>query len=66
MLLGAAMKSVDALKQRIERDGEFELLGPLNAAVQALHELRRAAESPRSCSACGGRCIADQPRHSPL
>lgn len=66
MLLGGAMKSLDALKQRIERDGDFELLGSVNAAVHALHEVRRAAERQRSCPACGGRCIADRTHHSPL
>lgn len=65
MLLGAAMGSVDALKQRVERSGTFELLAPLNAAVNALHELRRAGEAIGACSACGGPCIADRARHLP-
>ena len=66
MLLGAAMRSLDSLKQRVERDGDFELLGAVNTAVHALHEVRRAAEAQSSCPACGGRCIADRARHSPL
>lgn len=66
MFLGAAMQSLDALKQRIERDGDFGLLGSVNAAVHALHEVRRAAEAQRWCSACGGPCIADRTHHSPL